>query len=72
MTRMAWDICDDDPCSCDPIKVANPTPLTFEELVWACPICGWAVDLCSEHLEMAREINAQQDEDARREAGDDW
>jgi len=44
----------------------------FEKLVWACDICGWAVDLCSEHREMAREINAQQDEDARREAGEDW
>jgi len=45
----------------------EPDPLTFEELVWACPICGWAVDLCSEHREMAREINANQDEDARRD-----
>ena len=43
----------------------------FEKLVWACDICGWAVDLCSEHREMAREINANQDEDARREAGED-
>ena len=51
---------------------ANPEPLTFEELVWACDICGWAVDLCTEHRAMAREINAEQDEDARREAGDDW
>jgi hypothetical protein len=45
----------------------RPEPLTFEELVWACNICGWAVDLCSEHREMAREINANQDEDARRD-----
>ena len=45
----------------------NPEPLTFEELVWACDTCGWAVDLCSEHREMAREINANQDEDARRD-----
>ena len=46
---------------------AYPEPLTFEELVWACPICGWAVALCSEHREMAREIRAEQDEDARRD-----
>jgi hypothetical protein len=39
----------------------------FEKLVWACDICGWAVDLCAEHREMALEINANEDADHERD-----
>jgi len=46
---------------------ATPEPLTFEELVWACDICGWAVALCPEHAAMARDIAAEQEADARRD-----
>ena len=46
---------------------ATPEPLTFEELVWACDICGWFVELCPEHAAMARDIGAEQESDARRE-----
>ena len=42
-------------------------PLTFEELVWACDICGWAVALCPEHAAMARDIAAEQEADMRRD-----
>jgi len=49
---------------------ATPEPPTFEELVWACNICGWAVDLCTEHRAMAEEIRAERDEDARRDEVD--
>ena len=42
-------------------------PLTFEEQVWACDDCGWTSALCTEHRAMANEINANQDEDARRD-----
>jgi ferredoxin len=47
---------------------ATPEPLTFEELVWACDTCGWAVALCPEHAAMARDITAEQEADMR--AGD--
>ena len=46
---------------------ADPEPLTFEEQVWACPICGWAVALCPEHAAMARDIAAEQEADMRRD-----
>jgi len=46
----------------------RPDPLTFEEQVWACDICGWAVALCPEHAAMARDIAAEQEADMR--AGD--
>ena len=45
-------------------------PLTFEEQVWACDDCGWTSALCTEHRAMAAEINANQDEDARRDEVD--
>lgn len=50
---------------------ATPEPPTFEELVWACPNCGWTSALCTEHRAMAEEIRAEQDADARREAGEE-
>ena len=46
---------------------ATPQPLTFEEQVWACPICGWAVALCTEHRAMAEDIAAEQEADMRRD-----
>jgi succinate dehydrogenase/fumarate reductase-like Fe-S protein len=45
----------------------DPEPLTFEEQVWACPICGWAVELCPEHAALARDIGAEQEADMRRD-----
>ena len=46
---------------------ATPEPLTFEELVWNCPNCGWTTDLCTEHRALADEIRAEEEADARRE-----
>lgn len=51
---------------------SDPEPLTFEEITWGCPNCGWTSALCTEHRAQAEEIRAEQDEDARREAGEDW
>ena len=45
----------------------TPGDLTFEEQVWACDICGWAVALCPEHAAMARDIAAEQEADMRRD-----
>jgi len=45
--------------------------VTFEEQIEACPLCALSSNiLCHEHRAKARGINAEQDEDARREAGD--
>lgn len=45
----------------------DPTPLTFEEITWACPNCGWTSALCTEHRAMADEIRANDDADHDRD-----
>jgi len=55
------------PGSFDRRALPDPEPLTFEELVWACDTCGWAVSLCTEHRAMAEEIRAEQDADHYRD-----